>query len=176
VAGFQVSISGRFWVSTEALASELRDQVSFHTETARVSAALERRLGTFGVVLFVMTAIGVAADIYPYAAAYLGGTTAWPKWFARSLPVMTGTLPALGGAIAAVASHAELRRIARRSLAMNTALRRVVNMIEDQLDVRSSLTFERTYDLLNTASRAMVGEVLEWRVIFKDRNLAETLH
>lgn len=145
--------------------SLLEEQRRYHRSNAHRLEQLDHRLHTTGNTLFLATCFACSAHLL-----LLVPSGELPSW-AWILTTLCGVLPVIGAATAALRSQGEYHRIAQRSLAMEQRLEglhtRLASMqLRDQSGDSASLR-----RLTSEASDLMIGEVLDWRIVFKDRPL-----
>ena len=152
------------------LRSVLEGQLAFHRKTSQRDMHIEHRLHAAGVTLLVGTLLACAAHV----ASEIHWPVESPKWVSGWTVFLCGFLPALGAALAGIKNQGEFVRVSKRSEAMEMllgALLERVTELEQKLEAPSNgpLTMREVARVAEDASRLMVNEVLDWRVVFADR-------
>jgi hypothetical protein len=147
----------------------LRSQLRFHTSTFERSERIESRLHLTGICLFGTTFVACLLHFLPHGGVIGLPRIELPDWLPPYfLAVLCAVLPALAAALAAINNQGEFGRIAKRSEAMSERLvkldLRVDNLLEQPM-LQSREVIVIAYEL----AQLMVDEVLDWRVVFKDR-------
>lgn len=162
-------------------------QIAYHKITGRRSHKIESRLHAYGIGLLVLTLFACGAHILHgfEELMHLNGRSA-PHWFELALkalpsPILTfvcGFLPALGAAMQGVVNQGEFRRIAKHSESMQIHLKNLSNQIEELREelaaTNDPISFQFSTPvaaLAGDASRLLITEVLDWRVVFLDHPL-----
>jgi hypothetical protein len=176
----------------------LDDQVKYHAGVVRRLTKIERRLHRFGVALFITTLFvcvaHLVAAVYANRAAVAVGAVPsaeisvidatppgeqaianpalahvydWTRW----LTLFAAFLPALGAALAAIRSQAELHRVAQRSSAMHERLADMHLALASTPCRPDELNSVRLREIAQRISTLMIDEMLDWRVVFQDRPL-----
>lgn len=143
-------------------------QLDYHRANAPRYHHVEHRLHIWGLVFFFGT-LAVCVLHFPGVL---------PHSVAERLTFFSAFLPALGAGLAGLKNQGEFRRLARRSHAMQEQLDRALGEVDElERRVKEGLpTAERQLStdvaaLLADWARVLVGEVLDWRVVFLDRPL-----
>jgi hypothetical protein len=161
----------------EDVRSMIVAQSQYHARVAARSHRIEHRLHGIGISLMIVTLL---AGIVHFAAAFE------PLHLPLSAPAigglifLCGFLPALGAALAGIGNQAEFRRVAKRSTAMRdrfdelaAAAGRLIDSLRTAPAPGAAHAQPSTAasDLASRATDHMIGEVLDWRVVFLDRPL-----
>lgn len=133
-------------------------QLLYHLDNARRFERLNRRLRMAGLLTFVCTLASAVTLTVLHLLHVPVGT-----WWLFVVPVF----PALGTALGGIRSQAELERVVRRSDAMSEQLERV----REELERPGPLTSTELGRVTESASDAMVAEVLDWRIVFETKPL-----
>jgi hypothetical protein len=83
------------------------------------------------------------------------------------LTLLDAVLPAIGAALAAIASQGEFGRIAERSHAMVLRLRALLTRLRAS-DTPTSVT---SGEIAEEAAETMTAELLDWQITFRDKPL-----
>lgn len=151
----------------------LEGQIRFHQTTFERCERIEHRLHLAEVTLLVLTLVCCAQHMMQ------GLLHDWPQLPGHLLTFFCGVFPAMGAALAGINNQGEFRRLARRSRSMHARLSQ--HLLELQVS-QSRMTTGATIGQLSAdishtaanAARAMINEILDWRVIFQDRPLRTT--
>jgi hypothetical protein len=97
------------------------------------------------------------------------------KW--EFLTILVGllatVLPAFGAAFAGIRSQAEFERVKKRSRAMLQTLRHICRELRSRENDEEGLSYSALNQIVAEAGQLMVDELLDWRIVFKDRPLPE---
>jgi hypothetical protein len=157
----------------------IRGQIDYHENNADRMETLDSRFVGLTKALFVVAiAAAVAAGILqvlllkcllPEAVAHSLAVL----WITAAIAFLATASPTLGAALAGIRSQAEFERVKKRSRAMLHTLQRICK----ELDARDRRQQEISLAALNLivaeAGQLMVDELLDWRIVFKDRPLPE---
>lgn len=125
------------------------DQATFQKDTAVTLAKVEDRLHWLGTIFFVATGLACFTHVFVHWR--------WLTWAAA-------VFPAFGAAFAAIRSHNEIERIARRARSMAQHLA--------TLKKKLGATSAHSRDLGPVAeevAQCITNEVLDWRTLFEAR-------
>ncbi len=86
--------------------------------------------------------------------------------------VATAT-PAFGAALAGIRTQAEFERVKKRSHAMLQTLRRIGKELAPRAESHEKISYSALNLIVAEAGQLMVDELLDWRIVFKDRPLPE---
>jgi hypothetical protein len=140
--------------------AEVSGQISYHQSNATLMETLDHRMHRLGLILFVATAFTLGA------ALALPQTHAMHGW-KTILIFLTVVFPIFGSAFNAIRAQGDFISVARRS--RRTAVRLVA--ISKALS-GEPLTFARLADRIETASDMMMGDLVEWQLVFRARPLS----
>ena len=155
----------------EHLRAGVREQKDFHEQGARCYHHLELRLHRICLALFSVTVVAVILHLLAMlpGAAWLhfsGSTANWLMFCAAGLP-------AVGAALTGISHQGEFVRAGKRSRAMRDHFVEIEREIEILLERAQQggapATLEEAALLAKKVAQLMVGEVLDWRVIFLDQ-------
>jgi hypothetical protein len=145
------------------LLAVVRSQREYHEGNHHALHTLEHRLHGLGTVLFVLTLI--ACVLHIFAGSSFSGVS--HETWEYSLVVAAAVFPALGGAMAAITSHGEFRRIARRSEAMANRL----GALEQRVEGMRGATSDQYAEVAEAVTQLMTAELLDWHVMLLERPL-----
>lgn len=150
----------------------LEGQVQFHQTNERRCHRIEHRLHKSGLWLLGMTILVCGVHLLPSVTT----TVKLPHWLPLVLVFTSGFFPALGAAFAGINNQGEFRRISRRSKGMIKRLMRVLDsaikmqaQLAGPLPLPGAQASAQVASIASQAAQLMVGEVLDWRVMFLDR-------
>lgn len=157
------------------IAATIASQISYHRRAVDASRRIEHRLHRFGLLALGITA---AAGVMHLVLALRHAEPA-PAWANGSLVFLCGFLPALGAAVAGISNQGEFRRIAKRSDAMQQRFadlgaraRVLIGRLTSPDAAGGNIPPSReASELAALTAQLMVGEVLDWRVVFIDQPL-----
>ena len=157
------------------LESVVQEQIGFHGANWRRSARIERNLHRAVMFLFALTLLCIGMHLTPFLT-FLGlGEVGHSGRLDEWLTVACAFLPALGGALAGINEQGEFARLSKRSRAMHERLGEVAQEIRTLRaaadPATNPLKLSRVAQLVAPTAQLMVDEVLDWRVIFRDRPL-----
>jgi len=158
----------------ESLSGLVDGQLSFHRTNHHRSERIAHRLHGAGLLLFLATLGCIVLHLaIPPLLDSLEVSRETVELCERWLTLACATLPAFGAAMGGLANQGEFVRMARRSRAMEDEFLQLSDGIS-ALRTRSGsgeaeLRLADLADQADEATRAMVEEVVEWRVIFIDR-------
>lgn len=151
----------------------VKGQVGFHEVTARRCQLIEQRLHWFAIRFLALTLVACVLHLLLPRAL---GHDALPEALPALLTFFCGFLPALGAAIGGIINQGEFRRVEKRSESMREQLLVVRSQIErlrqqvlESADPPREQFSVRAAALTADASRLLLNDVLDWRVIFLDR-------
>jgi hypothetical protein len=157
----------------------IRGQIDYHENNADRMEKLDSRF--VGLTKFLFGVAIVAA----IAAGILQGlllTHVLPECVAHSLPVLWATAiiaflatasPTLGAALAGIRSQAEFERVKKRSRAVLQTLQRICKELDARDQRQEKISLAALNLIVAEAGQLMVDELLDWRIVFKDRPLPE---
>ena len=136
---------------------EIESQIAYNEGAATQSEKLDRRLGRFGGALFIGTAITTAVIMLGY---YFD-----PEWAEETgdwTTLISSGLPAIGAAIFGIQYQGDFAGSAQRARSTAQALSAISADLEQDQD-----RLDRAADLFEEASRAMLADLDEWRLVNK---------
>ena len=141
---------------------ELEPQISYNDRSAHQIEALDRRLARLGMGLFVATLVSSVIVILGlvYDPDWVENTNDW-------FTLLSAGFPAVGTAIFGIRFQGDFGASALRS--RSTA--RTLAEIRDQL-ASGKANLNRSADLMEQASRAMLADLDEWRLIIQQLDLS----
>jgi hypothetical protein len=81
--------------------------------------------------------------------------------------------PAIGAALAGIRSQGEFERVKKRSKAVHHWLAQIAQRHEPTPDSDAPMSSAALSLIVAEAGQLMVDELLDWRIVFKDRPLPE---
>jgi hypothetical protein len=150
------------------LQSVVKEQAAFHEHTCLRAERIMHRLHMITLCLLVLT----VGSVVIHLVLHLAGGHAAPL-FEDVLTFVSAGFPALGAALAGINNQGEFARIMKRSEAMANGLHLLSNEI-DRVSLNSAgeepaMRLRKMSPLAVRAADLMVGELLDWQVIFLDR-------
>ena len=140
---------------------EIEPQVSYHRRNAHQIELLDKRLEQIGFVLFAATVVVSVATLVGLGLN-LDFVNAYGNWFT----LVSAGFPALGTAVFGIRFQGDFGGDALRSMMTANTLGR----IDDEL--RKDVTLTRAADLTEQASRIMLSDLDEWRLVNQQRDLS----
>ena len=158
-------------------------QIRFHQDAARSAARIQHRLHITTVFAFGFTVACVAGhllfEVAPGAWAIAQDQLPFDRWWTWLKPAVwvgTAFLPALGAAAAGLINQGEFARTAKRSEAMVERFIQLdgeLQALEHRVELGARVTSSEIAGHAARAAQLMVDEVLDWRVVFVHRPLAQ---
>jgi len=150
------------------LSKLLQSQIDFHKSNSSRCQNIEQRLHKGGIWMLGLTLAACTIHLLPNLISGFREPHRLPRW----LVFLCGFLPALGAAFAGILNQGEFRRLGKRSAAMHMALTR----LQRELAPTSPLAapgqrLNHLARISRRVSQLMTEEVMDWRVVFKDRPL-----
>jgi hypothetical protein len=155
----------------------IKGQVHYHeTNEARLEK-LDGRFATVGLamfaVAFVLALVALCSRMDEGMIKLFSKLTHLDQPCVELLIGLCATaLPAFGAALAGIRSQGEFERVKKRSKAMLQTLRRICTQL-DECTNHQELSFAVLSVIAADAGQLMVDELLDWRIVFKDRPLPE---
>jgi hypothetical protein len=149
----------------------IRGQIDHHENNAERMAKLDSRFRSIGGGLFVAA----------FVAACIALVILWKETHHRDVPISTEIIvglvataaPAFGAALAGIRTQAEFERVKKRSRAMLQTLQRICKELAPRADSDEKISYAALNLIVAEAGQLMVDELLDWRIVFKDRPLPE---
>jgi hypothetical protein len=157
----------------------IRGQIDYHENNAVRMEKLDSRFVGFTKALF---GVAVAAAIAGGILQVLVLTCLLPEtmshsmailWFTAAIAFLATASPTLGAALAGIRSQAEFERVKKRSRAMLHTLQRICNELDGRDQPQEEISLAALNLTVAEAGQLMVDELLDWRIVFKDRPLPE---
>ena len=141
---------------------ELEPQIDYNERSAAQFEKLDRRLARFGMGLFVATLVSSTIVIFGliYDPDWVENTNDW-------FTLLSAGFPAVGTAIFGIRFQGDFGASALRS--RSTA--QTLAAIRDQM-ASGEPSLNRSADLMEQASRAMLADLDEWRLIIQQLDLS----
>jgi hypothetical protein len=147
----------------QAVAShELWPQIDYHHRSSKQVEALDRRLETLGLVVFIATLLSCVALIVAIAVDH-----EWALENAKWFTMAAAGLPAIGTAIFGIRVQGDYGNTAVRSEQTAIVLRQVAERLETEAP---GLT--RTADLVEQAARLMTADLDDWALLNRQHDLS----
>ncbi|HXN27788.1 MAG TPA: hypothetical protein VN902_11745 [Candidatus Acidoferrales bacterium] len=165
----------------------IRGQMEYHEKNEERLEKLDARFrsveGAFftaaiasAAFAFVSVLLVITAEQYPARLPFLS-QKAEPFLKGDVLTIFVGLLatvfPAFGAALAGIRSQAEFERVKKRSRAMLQTLRHICRELHATYQDGERTSYASLNVIVAEAGQLMVDELLDWRVVFKDRPLPE---
>jgi hypothetical protein len=132
----------------------IKEQRDYHHSNAKRCKILEHKLHRFAIVLFFVTVAACLGHLAP-----IGEHALWVPL----LTLLAAVCPAWAGAAHAIAQYAELRRLRRRSKAMECELAGIAAALEEKGPRPTS----RLNELAFRAAEMMLQEAFDWRIQYR---------
>jgi hypothetical protein len=152
----------------------IRGQIEYHEKNAERLEKLDSRFRYVGILIFfaALLAAGVALAILGKDAEQ------------RDVPIsreireiivglIATAAPAFGAALAGIRTQAEFERVKKRSRATLQTLQRICKELSDRHQADDNISYSALNLIVAEAGQLMVDELLDWRIVFKDRPLPE---
>lgn len=157
-----VEINGRYLQEyKKLLQTELEGQINYHRKTAKEHEQLGQSLMNTSLVLFLVSLVTsflrIVIDVLWFSPF------AFKDIFTGAIAIICISLPAFAAAFAGIRTQGEFVRMSQRYSAMEKSLIEV----QQQLNHMNSLW--QVEPLAEEATRIMVNEVLDWRIVLKAR-------
>jgi hypothetical protein len=155
----------------------IRGQIDYHqTNEARLEK-LDSRFAIIGFMTFLAALLLATVALVPKLDEMLIELLIkLPKLNEHRMEIGLGlcatALPAFGAALAGIRSQGEFERVRKRSKAMLQTLRRICAELDDCTN-HQEISFAVLNVIAADAGQLMVDELLDWRIVFKDRPLPE---
>ncbi len=157
----------------------IRGQIDYHENNAERMEKLDARFVALTKSLFgVAIAAAVAAGILQawLLLCVLPGSVAHSLavlWITAAIAFLATASPTLGAALAGIRSQAEFERVKKRSRAMLHTLQRICKELDARDHRQEKISLAALNLIVAEAGQLMVDELLDWRIVFKDRPLPE---
>jgi hypothetical protein len=157
----------------------IRGQIDYHKNNADRMETLDSRFVALTTALFVVAiAAAIAAGILqtllmkcllPEAVSHSSAVL----WTTAAIAFLATASPTLGAALAGIRGQAEFERVKKRSRAMLHTLQRICKELDARDQRRQEISLADLDLIVAEAGQLMVDELLDWRIVFKDRPLPE---
>jgi len=157
----------------------IRGQIDYHEKNAERLEKLDARfVGVAGFLFGLAIAAAVVAALHkvsPVRILLRGILPHWlpGPWAVAVIALIATASPALGAALAGIRSQAEFERVKKRSRAMLQTLRRICKELSPRHSGGENSSYADLNLIVAEAGQLMVDELLDWRIVFKDRPLPE---
>jgi hypothetical protein len=149
----------------------IRGQIDYHEKNAERLEQLDTRFTWLGTVFF-LAAFAAAFFSLRSLAALLKLPIESPL-FEPGMALCATALPAFGAAFAAIRSQGEFERVRKRSNAMLRTLQHICRQLDAPHRTDEKISFIALNQIAAEAGQLMVDELLDWRIVFKERPLPE---
>jgi hypothetical protein len=151
-------------------------QVEYHRNNARRFQVMDQRFARWAKYLFILALVAAcfaALLHWEYIKMMLPASRIWPMLPGVLTAGAATVFPAVGAALAGIRSQGEFERVKKRSKAMTDALEVILKQLRATAKGNvPMLSIELNEDVAG-AGQLMVDELLDWRIVFKDRPLPE---
>jgi hypothetical protein len=156
----------------------IRGQIDYHENNAERMEKLDSRFGAVAGALFViaflaavLAAILQIPSLKDTHSELRCGCAA--QWATAVIAFIATAAPTLGAALAGIRSQAEFERVKKRSRAMLQTLKRICKELDARDQGGAKISLASLNLIVADAGQLMVDELLDWRIVFKDRPLPE---
>jgi hypothetical protein len=149
----------------------IRGQIDYHKNNADRLEKLDSRFRFAGGALFVFAAVAAFIALLNLIKAEVHGCKPTPGEIFLGLIATSG--PAFGAALAGIRTQAEFERVKKRSHAMLQTLQRICKELSPRNEGRDNISYAALNLIVAETGQLMVDELLDWRIVFKDRPLPE---
>ncbi len=156
----------------------IRGQIDYHEQNAERLEKLDSRFAAAGMRTFWVAMALAFVALIPGFNEWLLDSLAkhylvlHPHRVEIAFGLLATGLPAVGAALAGIRSQGEFERVKKRSRAMLQTLRRICAELENCTS-HQTVSFAVLDVIAADAGQLMVDELLDWRIVFKDRPLPE---
>jgi hypothetical protein len=149
----------------------IRGQIDYHKNNADRLEKLDSRFRYVGLSLFGSAFVAVCIAL----------VILWKEAHQHDVPILTEIIvglvataaPAFGAALAGIRTQAEFERVKKRSHAMLQTLHRICQQLAPRAEGHAKISYAALNLIVAEAGQLMVDELLDWRIVFKDRPLPE---
>jgi hypothetical protein len=161
-------------VQRKFVAGWLGEQIKYHRETSEAFGKLNARLRFTIATLFVVTLVACVSFV-AYSYPYLWQPFEEPHGkelsvhgkISLALTCISAWAPAISAALTGILFHVAFERVAKRSHAVASQLEQRSKDLEHAQVAYSSDLIKA----IEPVSRATIEEVLDWRILFSDKEL-----
>ncbi len=171
----RISVSAGYLRS--ALRDLLRDHVvsqrDYHRDKARRLANAHHNLDRFGVLLFKLAIVAVAACLVLKAGGSFGWwPAAWANAASKPITFLGVFFPTLGGAFAGIRYFGDFERFA----AISNVTAAKLDAINDRIGLLlaapdSELRYQRVSDLAHAVDDVVMTEIENWQAVFAGKHI-----
>lgn len=152
----------------------VKEQERYHAGNSHRLEKLSHRVHLTGLILFGCTALACIGHLLlpvlvPAGHGTVAHGPALPGLTESALTFVGIMFPAWGAALAGFRSHGEFNRIAQRSHAMAARMRELRHAL---VGIRRSTTSTTLGQRAEEVAETMVDELLDWRIIFREKPIA----
>jgi hypothetical protein len=157
----------------------IRGQIDYHEHNADRMEKLDSRFvgltkALFGVaILAAISAMVLQAPWFKDSLRSILPGWLPLRWATAVTAFLATASPTLGAALAGIRSQAEFERVKKRSRAMLHTLQRICKELDARDDRAENISLAALNLIVADAGQLMVDELLDWRIVFKDRPLPE---
>lgn len=159
-------------------------QARYHKDNADRLEAMDKRFTTWTKWLFRFAILAACAALFFHSENLA-------KWFNSLRPINWSTsswlaaviiagiagvatvFPAIGAALAGIRSQAEFERVRKRSKVMHQSLEQISRRLSADPNSDFPISSAELSVIVSEAGQLMVDELLDWRIVFKERPLPE---
>jgi hypothetical protein len=159
--------------------SGIRGQINYHEQNEERLEKLDARFTKVGSAVFGLAIVAAFIALIPPLKEYLIHILRAlrpqfePANVEMSIGLCATALPAFGAALAGMRSQGEFERVKKRSKAMLQTLRHICRELDGHSRSEEKISYGALSLIVAEAGQLMVDELLDWRIVFKDRPLPE---
>ena len=152
----------------------IRGQIEYHENNAERLEKLDSRFRNVGIGIFVGAFFAAIIALVILVKEMLHPDVPISRETREIVVGLVATAaPAFGAALAGIRTQAEFERVKKRSRATLQTLRRICKELVPREEGREEISYSALNLIVAEAGQLMVDELLDWRIVFKDRPLPE---
>jgi hypothetical protein len=157
----------------------IRGQIDYHEKNAERLEKLDARFVGVATILFGLAfvaafgAVFLKLESFGYLQQVKLPQRLSGGWVTAAIAFVATGFPALGASLAGIRSQAEFERVKKRSRAMLQTLQRICKELGARDQRQEKISLSALNLIVAEAGQLMVDELLDWRIVFKDRPLPE---
>lgn len=159
-------------------------QVTYHKDNAERLDAMDKRFTTWTKWLFRFAILAACAALFLHSE----NLTKWLRWLQPAnsstsswlaaviiagIAGVATVFPAIGAALAGIRSQGEFERVKKRSKVMHQSLEQISTRLSADPNGDFPISSTELSVIVAEAGQLMVDELLDWRIVFKERPLPE---